>query len=187
MNATFLRGSVLLLGLLLPITGCSSSAWKSQAAAERGEAEAQLDLGTRYARGKGVERNDAEAAKWLRKAADQGLARAQLDIGVLYATGRGVPRDDAEAARWYRKAADQGLPQAQLNLGLAYDLGLGVPVDKAEADSWWRTAAAQGNPGSAKNLVQLRAQRWTAPACADNGIPKAWRCRKMPQRLSPRP
>ena len=187
MNATFLRGSVLLLGLLLPITGCSYSAWKSQAAAERGEAEAQLDLGTRYARGKGVERNDAEAAKWLRKAADQGLARAQLDIGVLYATGRGVPRDDAEAARWYRKAADQGLPQAQLNLGLAYDLGLGVPVDKAEADSWWRTAAEQGDTGAAKNLVQLRAQRWTAPACADNGIPKAWRCRKMPQRLSPRP
>jgi hypothetical protein len=191
MNATFLRGPVLLLGLLLglqlPIAGCSSPASKSLAAAERGDAEAQLELGTRYARGKGVDNNDAEAAKWLRKAADQGLARAQLDIGVLCAAGRGVPRDDAEAARWYRKAADQGLPQAQLNLGLAYDLGLGVHVDEAEAVSWWQTAAEQGDKGAAQNLVQLRAQRWTPPPCADNGIPKAWQCRTMPPRLSVRP
>lgn len=187
MNSTFLRGFVLILGLLVPIAGCSSSASKRLAAAERGEAKAQLDLGTRYARGKGVERNDAEAAKWLRKAADQGLARAQLDIGVLYATGRGVPRDDAEAAGWYRKAADQGLPQAQLNLGLAYDLGLGVPVDKAEAGTSWRTAAMQGDTGAAKNLAQLRAERWTPPPCADSGIPRAWQCRTMPPHLSLRP
>ncbi len=187
MNATFLRGYVLLLGLLLPITGCSYSAWKNLAAAERGDAAAQLDMGTRFARGEGVDRNDTEAAKWLRKAADQGLARAQLDIGVLYSTGRGVARDDAEAARWYRKAADQGLPQAQLNLGLSYDLGLGVAVDKAEADSWWRTAAEQGDTGAAENLAQLRAQRWTPPSCAETNLPKAWRCRTMPQRLSPRP
>jgi len=188
MNATFLRGFVLMLGLLVPIAGCSSSPPKSLvAAAERGEAEAQLDLGTRYARGEGVDKNDAEAAKWLRKAADQGLARAQLDTGVLYATGRGVPRDATEAARWYRKAADQDLPQAQLNLGLAHDLGLGVRLDKAEAEIWWRTAAEQGETGAAKNLAQLRAQRWTPPPCADAGIPRAWQCRTMPPRLSPRP
>jgi hypothetical protein len=151
MNATFLRGFVLMLGLLVPITGCSSSAPKDLAAAERGEAEAQLDLGTRYARGKGVDKSDAEAAKRL------------------------------------RRAADQDLPQAQLNLGLAYDLGLGVPVDKAEAETWWRTAADQGDTGAEKNLVQLRAQRWTPPPCADAGIPRAWQCRTMPPRLSPRP
>jgi TPR repeat protein len=155
MNATFLRGPVLmlglLLGLLLPIAGCSSSASKSLAAAERGDTRTQLEPGTLYARGKRVDRNDIEAAKWL------------------------------------RKAADQGLPQAQLNLGLAYDLGLGVTVDKAEAESWWEMAAEQGDTGAAKNLVQLRAQRWTPPPCADNGIPRAWQCRTMPQRLSPRP
>jgi TPR repeat protein len=155
MNATFHRGPVLLLGLLLglllPIIGCSSPASKSLAAAERGVAEAQLELGTRDARGKGVDRNEVEAAKRL------------------------------------RKAADQGLPQAQLNLGLAYDLGLGVPMDKAEAVSWWQTAAEKGDKGAAQNLVQLRAQRWTPPPCADSGIPKAWQCRTMPPRLSVRP
>jgi uncharacterized protein len=187
MNATFLRGYALFLSLLLPIAGCSSSEQKSLAAAERGDAVAQLDLGTRYARGEGVEKDDAEAAKWLRKAADQNLALAQLNMGVLYATGRGVPRNNAEAVRWYRKAEEQGLPQAQLNLGLSYDLGLGVTMDKAEADSWWQKAANQGNSGAEKNLVQLRAQRWTRSPCAENGIPEAWRCRQMPQRLSPLP
>ena len=130
MNATFLRGFVLTLGLLVPIAGCSSSSPNNLAAADGGDAEAQRAL---------------------------------------------------------RKAAEQGLPQAQTDLGLAYDLGVGVPMDKAEAETWWRRAAEQGDTGAARNLAQLRAQRWTPPPCADAGIPKAWRCRTMPYRLSPRP
>ena len=45
--------------------------------AEQGLAEAQLALGSMYAKGKGVPKNDAEAVKWYRLAAEQGYTIAQ--------------------------------------------------------------------------------------------------------------
>ena len=60
--------------------------------AERGDAEAQNNLGVMYDNGRGVPRDDTEAAKWFRKAADQGIADAQYNIGVMYFNGREVLR-----------------------------------------------------------------------------------------------
>src|SRR5512139_2231427 len=40
--------------------------------AESGDAGAQFRIGTMYAEGLGVTRDDAEAAKWFRRAAEQG-------------------------------------------------------------------------------------------------------------------
>jgi TPR repeat protein len=76
-------------------------------ASEEGDAQAQAWLGYIYASGKGLPRNDAEAAKWYRKAAEQGNAYAQYTLGLFYDTGEGIPQDFAEAARWFRKAAEQ--------------------------------------------------------------------------------
>ena len=41
--------------------------------AEKGDADAQNELGFAYANGEGVVKNEAEAVKWYRKAADQGV------------------------------------------------------------------------------------------------------------------
>src|SRR3989344_4931560 len=82
-------------------------------AAEKGNANAQYNLGGMYANGRGVARDDAEAVKWYRKAAEHGYAQGQNNLGAMYANGRGVARDDAEAVKWYRKAAEQGLALAQ--------------------------------------------------------------------------
>src|SRR6516162_4473429 len=70
-----------------------------RAKAERGEAQAQADLGRAYAQGLGVPQNYTEAAKWYIKAADQGNAAAQFALGELHEAGRGVARDDAAAAQ----------------------------------------------------------------------------------------
>src|SRR5690348_17190591 len=68
---------------------------KAQAA--RGDAEAQLALGTCYAFGTGVARDLAKAVKWHRKAAEQGLAQAQLRVAYELANGIGVKADPIEA------------------------------------------------------------------------------------------
>ena len=52
-------------------------------AAKQGDAEAQYNLGVCYRNGYGVEKNPAEAVKWLRKAADQGDAQAQAILEDL--------------------------------------------------------------------------------------------------------
>ena len=68
----------------------------------------QLSLGEMYLNGKGVPKNEVEAAKWFRKASEQGNPDAQYKLGWMRQNGRGVPRNDNEAAKWYGKATDQG-------------------------------------------------------------------------------
>ncbi len=79
-----------------------------RAAAAKGNAHAQFNLGAAYANGQGVKQDYTQAALWFNKAAEQGDAAAQSVLGVAYANGQGVPRDNAKAAYWYRKAAEQG-------------------------------------------------------------------------------
>jgi hypothetical protein len=122
------------------------------AKAEKGDARAQLDLGTIYYNGEGVPKDFAEALKWYRKAAEQGNARAQHNLGVCYDQGNGVPKDGTEAVKWYRKAADQNVAEAQYNLGVAYANGESVPKDPAEAVKWYRKAAEQGDADAQCNL-----------------------------------
>jgi len=82
-------------------------------AADRGDANAQNNLGNAYENGRGVEKNAAQAASWFRKAAEQGYAAAQFNLGRMYQQGRGVEKDEAKAASWFRKAADQGFAPAR--------------------------------------------------------------------------
>ena len=115
-----------------------------RAQAEKGDPQAQLELGARYANGNGVAEDLSKAFRWYRKAAEQGLARAQQQVALGYAEGTGVKVDRAEAVRWFRKAADQGLGEAQLSLGMCYARGEGVSEAATDAARWFRKAAEQG-------------------------------------------
>jgi hypothetical protein len=98
--------------------------------AERGDAQAQSELGFMYEFGiGGAQRDYAEALEWYRKAVELGDTGARLNIGGMYFEGIGVTRDYAEAARWYgcprpsvqalascRETSYKDLPQEALNL-----------------------------------------------------------------------
>ncbi len=127
--------------------------------AERGDANAEAELGACYDKGQGVRKDEAEAVKWFRKAAEQNLAVAQYNLGVAYASGQGVATDQVEAVKWFRKAAEQNLAAAQYNLGYGYDTGQGVRKDEVEAVKWFRKAAAQN----------LAAAQYTLGDCYDKG------------------
>jgi len=104
--------------------------------AEKGDATAQYYLGTLYAEGHGVAKNDATAFTWFQRAANQGNAAAQYNVGASYAEGTGVAQSYPDAAKWFRRAADQGMVFAQVNLGLLYAAGHGVQQDNIEAFKW---------------------------------------------------
>lgn len=89
-----------------------------KARAEKGDAEAQFNLGERYHDGQGIEQDYAEAFKWARKAAEQGYAPALNAVGKMYYNGKGVTQDYPDAFKLFRKAAEQGHAVAQINLGL---------------------------------------------------------------------
>jgi TPR repeat protein len=105
-----------------------------QAAAERGDAQAQFVLANLYFRGNGVEQDTAKALRLLGQAADQGLAKAQLILASFYALGDGgVEQDMAKSMRLIGQAVEQGDAEAQSALAQNYASGYGVEVDTAKA------------------------------------------------------
>ena len=143
--------SAILLLCLSATANAQSEFDEAKLLAEQGDAEAQLNLGIRYANGEGVPEDDAEAVKWYRLAAKQGLARAQSYLGIMYGNGDGVPENFAEAFKLYRLAAKQGDAEAQNNLGIMYANGDGVPQNNVRGYIWWSVAAAQGEEDAKRN------------------------------------
>lgn len=118
--------------------------------AEHGDADAQLQLGMRYAEGDGVIQNNKEAAKWFALAAQRGLTEAQYRYGLALLQGRGVLQDYRAAFTWIEKPAKRGDARAQFSLGELYRYGTGTAIDKARAYLWYNLAAAQGVEAAAK-------------------------------------
>ena len=81
---------------------------ETRTAAEQGDAEAQVNLGTMYSLGQGVRQDYAKAKEWYEKAALQGNEEAQFSLGVLYEEGAGVRQNKATAKEWFGKACDNG-------------------------------------------------------------------------------
>lgn len=126
-------------------------------AAEKGEVQAQLKLGTMYEDG-----NPAEAVKWYRMAAEEGVLEAQHSLAVMYEFGRGVAIDYGEAGKWYREAAEQAddltnrfdaASEAARSLGELYETGRGVQQDYSKAIEWYRFAIDHGDDAEAPLLL----------------------------------
>jgi hypothetical protein len=131
-------------------TAAQASAGLPHLRATQGNAEAQLQLGMRYAEGDGVIQNDKEAVRWFAQAAKQGLAEAQYQYGLALLQGRGVVQDYRAAFTWIEKPAQRGYAKAQYSLGELYRYGTGTAIDKARAYLWFNLAAAQGVEAAAK-------------------------------------
>lgn len=95
-------------------------------AAERGNADAQSNLGFMYEHGQGVDKNDQKAAKLYRQAAEQGDMVGQYNLGLSYFFGRGVPEDENQSVIWFTRSAEGGYSNARYRVGNAYAGGLGV-------------------------------------------------------------
>jgi localization factor PodJL len=115
-------------------------------------------VGVRYAEGRGVAANPAEAARWLELAAKQGLAMAQFRLAGLYEKGIGVKKDTETARRLYKAAAEQGNAKAMHNLAVLYAEGAAVKPDYRTAAQWFRLAADHGVADSQYNLAILYAR-----------------------------
>jgi hypothetical protein len=121
--------------------------------AGHGDAEAQFNLGVRFA-GEGASQDYAQAAQWYLKAADQSHSLAQFNLAIMYAAGQGVPRDESKSMGWMQKAADLGDAGAQYHIGMKHQrasldgLPEAAPESRIQAYKWLHLAAAQGYRGS---------------------------------------
>lgn len=138
--------------------------------AEQGIADAQVNLGVRYAKGDGVVMNEVRAVDLYRKAAVQGHAYAQHNLGIMYYLGTGIPKDIAKAKEWIQKAAEQGLASAQHLLGAMYSTGEGVSKDAAKAIDWYLRAAAQGHADAQNSLGMMYSEGDGIPKDVDKAV-----------------
>lgn len=152
-----------------------------QAAAE-GNTAALYEVGARYAEGRSVDRDTAEAALWFERAANRGLAVAQYRLGTMYEGGVGVEENRAEAQAWYLSAAELGNVQSMHNLGVLLSQGVAGTPDFDGAILWFTAAAEHGVRDSQYNLGVIYARgigvtpdivesyKWFAAAAAQGDL-----------------
>jgi TPR repeat protein len=159
-----------------PVTALAVPIQQLYKQAEKGDAEAQFNLGLLYDRGREVPKDKSEALRWYRLAATQGDTFAQNSLGDNYWEGTGVPKDEKEAARWWRLAAEKGFAPAQHSLGKILSVGgRGVPSDKAQAYMWILLSAAQGDEEAARQSETLSKQLTPAEVTNAKKQAKQWK------------
>jgi hypothetical protein len=119
--------------------------------AEKGDADAQFNLGQAYRLGRGVPLNLAAAKTWFERAASSGHLDAQTTLGLLlFQNG-----EQAEGLKWLKKAAEQGEPRAQLVYGTALYNGDGITQDRMLGYAFVSRSAAQGLAPAQQTLAEL--------------------------------
>ncbi len=108
-------------------------------------------LGYLYATGRGVERDDEEAAQHFFNATSNVMAHtAKANWAYMMGAGRGTTQNWAAATQIFRSLVN--LPEAAVNLALCTYRGLGTKQDSAEAAKLFRQGARMGDAQAQYNL-----------------------------------
>lgn len=125
------------------------SEWRGPA--DKGDADAQFNLGQAYKLGRGVPQDLVQAEKWYKQAADQGHLQASDNYGlVLFQSTRRT-----EALPYLQASAQRGEPRAQYVLGTGHFNGDFVEKDWIKAYALMTRASAQQLPQATTNLAQM--------------------------------
>jgi localization factor PodJL len=168
------------------------------AAAQAGDPAAAYEIAVRFAEGKGVAVNTAEAAAWFEQAARAGVVPALFRLGGQYEKGLGVKKDIIRARSLYLAAANAGNAKSMHNLAVLYAEGIDGKPDYATAMQWFRKAANYGVADSQFNLGVLYARgiggeqnlaeafKWFALAAQQGDEDAAKKRDDIAQRLDPK-
>ncbi len=119
--------------------------------AEKGNADAQFDLGEAYRLGRGVTISLGAATTWFERAAKQGHIDAQRILGLLlFQNG-----DRVNGLKWLKMAADRDDPGALLIYGTALVNGDGVKRDPILGYSYVSRAATKGFAPAKETMADL--------------------------------
>jgi TPR repeat protein len=147
--------------------------WAARVGHERAMAHAAYAYGT----GRGLERNEATALKWL-EGVNEGRQRSTLlEIGWALALGTEGSKDMPTALRFFERAA-QIKPSTVYQVALDLERGTRGVQDRDAAGHLIRIAAERGDSGAATHLAsalsgssnvedQRRAVQWYALAAQD--------------------
>ena len=137
---------------------------------------AMYELGRRYSKGSfGLQRDLAEAYRWMSKAAESGSVPAMVDTAEALFYGQGVAKNPRRAVEWAQRAADSGSDVAKFNLGWYYFRGNRIYIgddltsssllpDDTQALLWWGRAAAENNPAAQYWMAAMMERGYGLPS-----------------------
>lgn len=137
-----LRGVFLILAFAMSVPALADNdepdIQKLRADAEKGDADAQFQLGSAFQMGDGVQQSDLQAIHWITKAANQNNADAQFNLGMAYRGGYGVPQDSVMSYMWLELAIQNGSVKAfDLRRDVASSMSLNqIEEGKYKARRW---------------------------------------------------
>lgn len=120
--------------------------------ADRGDSDAEVNLGYLYERGQGVGRDQSQAFHLFVLSAQQGNGEGMYALGYKYEIGFGIKRDVNQAIRWYCAAVHHGNPRAMNSLAIMLSNGNEVPRDLAAARDLWQQAVDRGDINAMYNF-----------------------------------
>lgn len=143
---------------------------KVQEDAQDGIADAQVNLGLRYATGKGGVKKDLNTSfKWYLMAAEQGNTNAMARVVERYRYGFGVKQDVDKAVQWGTRLAKMGNSSSLSSLATALLQGEhGIPRNISLSLKCYEICAENGDEASAWLLG------WRASANNDSVAARKW-------------
>src|SRR5262245_33053739 len=102
------------------------------AKANKGNADAQNEIGATYINGINGKPDYAQALAWYKKAVAQNHMGAQYNLAGMYLEGKGVKQDAQKAYQLYSQAAKQDLYDAQYKVALMQISGTGTTENKKQ-------------------------------------------------------
>jgi hypothetical protein len=123
--------------------------------AEKGDHDAQAELGARLIAAPVQHRNFSEGLKWLMELAKAGLPEVEFNIGTSFLLGYSGKADPESALPWLEKAAAKKHLSAMRNVGLMYMYGNGCAKNEPLGYDYMLRACKAGDYPSLLNVGQL--------------------------------
>jgi TPR repeat protein len=146
----------------------------TKCAAELKDAISMVNLAACYHHGIGVNKNDAEARKWLDAAAASGHWCGELEKGLAFLRGNyGIKVDEKEGLRYLQRAVESGYGEALHSVATAFLKSTGLKKNGKRAIEFAEAAYRQGRFEAASVLAEIYTQG-TDDVKADKVLGEFW-------------
>jgi len=130
--------------------------------AQKGNAEAQFQVGEMYEAGRGVEKNMEVAMKWINKAAVKGNKAASYKLLYYDLKKNSIDKVNKSRLDQLKKAANAGDGYAQYYLGLMYSRGVGLNRSNNRALDWLGKASLLGITAAETEIMRVNEAKRSA-------------------------
>lgn len=113
--------------------------------AQKGNVDAQRELGDMYMNGEGVSQNYSLGRAYLKKACLAGDSKAMCMMAYIYQRGIGVRSNQKLAFKLYSAAAGKGESQGYYGVGNMFYKGIGIKQDYKKAELFLLKGSDGGN------------------------------------------